>query len=307
MDLFRVYHDELGFLPDTLDETVSYRVTNNQITSQVASQVIDAMYPSQAQSHDISVLIQPSTIDSLEPSYTCPSATSLLSNYSIDSSNPSWLAHLTTAAYTFESLDSISGVDPTASAWHTWFDHYFDNLSSKLCHSKFLPSSLALPSTLTDQVLRLGLYEYSFIYRDSPSSLAYSTARFGIFVAELAQNIRDVVDGASNSNYRHNFAHDGSISLLLSILQVDVMVWPGMGSEVIFELYELEGCDQDQEQEQHYLRILWGGQVLRSSNPSLQAGDGMEGLLGLNIFLRYVDGLVGKGAEKVPALCGLSG
>jgi len=56
-------------------------------------------------------------------------------------------------------------------------------------------------------------------------------------------------------------AHDGSISPLLGLLQIDVMVWPGMGSEVVFELYK-NACDQ-----QYYIRVLWSGQPMKTSTP----------------------------------------
>ena len=85
--------------------------------------------------------------------------------------------------------------------------------------------------------------------------------------------------------YRHNIAHDGSVSRLLSILQVDVMVWVGMGSEVVFEVYSKGGYGA-----KNYIRILWGGQVLQSSNPTL----GKVDMLDLDVFLAYIDGLVGR-------------
>ena len=200
--------------------------------------------------------------------------------------------------YTFR--DDSHGTDKSGS---NWFDHYFDNLSSKLCHAKPLPcnNTLSPPQCITEalanQVFRLGQYEYSFIYRDAPESLEYSVARYGIWMAELAQNLRNAAQGDSSVIYRHNVAHDGSISPLLSILQIDVMVWPGTGAEVIFELYKKQGC------EGNWLRILWGGQVLRSSTPTLQAPDGM---IELDVFLAYIDGLVGVGASKIPELCSQS-
>jgi acid phosphatase len=95
--------------------------------------------------------------------------------------------------------------------------------------------------------------------------------------------------------YRQNIAHDGSISYILSILQVEEMVWPGMGSEVVFELYRKK-VDQ-----QYYIRVLWGGQVMRSSNPTLGVLDVLE----VGILLSYFDGLVGQGSEKIPGLCSL--
>ena len=144
---------------------------------------------------------------------------------------------------------------------------------------------------MADQVFRLGEYEYSYIYRDALQSLQASTASFGVWIAELAQHIRDRISGASPVVYRHNVAHDGSVSRLLSVLQVDEMVWPGMGSEVVFEVFK-KGNER-------YVRILWGGKILRSSNPSL----GVVDMLPLNTLLAYFDGLVGVGAAKVPGLC----
>lgn len=48
-DLYGVYHDLLGFLPDNLDGSkVSYRVTQNVITSEVAGMVINGMFDTEA-------------------------------------------------------------------------------------------------------------------------------------------------------------------------------------------------------------------------------------------------------------------
>jgi len=298
-DLFEVYHGLLGFLPSTYDSQKSkYRVTNNQITSQVAGQIIKGQYTSLT-NQPVSVAIQPDSIDSLEPAYTCDAASDLYSTYGVGSSVANWTLHLNDSVSLFAKLDSVSGVNSSDPDWHNWFDHYFDNLSARLCHQKPLPceagnSSNCITQTDADAVFRRGQYEYSFIYRDSPASLPASTASFGIWMAELASNLRAAMNGSSPTIYRHNVAHDGSVSRLLSILQVDVMVWPGMGSEVVFELYSKSGC--------YYLRILWGGQVLRSSTPSL----GLADMIPVQTFLSYVDGLVGVKAAKVPGLCSSS-
>ncbi len=114
----------------------------------------------------------------------------------------------------------------------------------------------------------------------------------GVYIAELAQNIRASMAGTSPVRYRHNVAHDGSIARLLSILQIDVMVWPGMGSELIFEIWNKGG--------ERFVRVLWGGTPLRSSKPGL----GLIDMVPVEALLEYFDGLVGVGAAKVPALCG---
>lgn len=44
-DIYEVYHDLLRFLPDEVDwKTMEFRVTNNEITSQVAGMVVGGMY-----------------------------------------------------------------------------------------------------------------------------------------------------------------------------------------------------------------------------------------------------------------------
>ena len=299
-DLFAVYHGLLGFLPSNPGNSVAYRITNNVITSQVAGMVVNAMYFPHS---DFALSIQPASIDSLEPAYTCPTATTIRGNYGVNSNCSAWLAHLNAAKPLYAALDTISGVPANSNPFHMSLDHYYDNLSARLCHAKPLPcqivngknSTNCITQAQTDEVFRLGQYEYSYIYRDAgPQTLQASVAAYGVYVAELAQNIRDRISGASCVIYRHNIAHDGSVSLLLSILQVDVMVWPGMGSEVVFEIYKKGGG--------RFVRVLWDGQVLRSSNPSL----GLIDMLPVNTLLAYFDGLVGVGASKVPGLCGLS-
>ncbi|KAF2643498.1 histidine acid phosphatase-like protein [Massarina eburnea CBS 473.64] len=299
-DIYGVYHDLLGFLPDKIDDKISYRVTNNVITSQVAGMLISGMY---APTSSIPLKIQPASIDSLEPTYSCPAASSLYSSYGVGSTASNWTAHLIATVPLFTSLDAISGVATDSSDWHKSFDHYYDNLSARQCHSKSLPcnindTSRCVNQQQADTVYRLGQYEYSFIHRDSPQSLKAAISSYGVFLAEIAQNIRDRVSNKSATIYRHNVAHDGSVSRLLSILQVDVMVWVGMGAEVVFEVYSKK-IDSYGVGDKKYIRILWGGQVLRSSNPSL----GLVDMLDLDIFLAYVDGLIGTRASKVVGLC----
>jgi hypothetical protein len=299
-DLYGVYHDVLGFLPKKIGNKLTFRVSNNVITSQVAGMLIEGMY---SPKQDVSLLVQPTSIDSLAPSYSCPKSSTLYSSYGVGSKAANWTAHLTGTQALFSSLDSISGVAPDSTAFHQSFDHYYDNLSSRQCHAKPLPcnindTSSCVSQQQADEVYRLGQYEYSFIYRDSPQSLQASTASYGVFMAELAENIRSAVSGSGKVIYRHNVAHDGSVSRLLSILQIEQMVWVGMGSEVVFEIYKKAGHGS-----KNYIRILWGGQVLRSSNPSLGVKNGAVDMLDLDVFLAYIDGLVGPRASKVVGLC----
>lgn len=202
--------------------------------------LIAGMYPARA-NEDTPLLIQPDSIDSLEPAYTCATSSALFGSYGSGSTSPLWLEHIDAASSLYARLDALSGVSPNASDWHMSFDHYFDNLSARLCHAKPLPcsnenSTDCVTLAEAEEVFRLGEYEYSFIYRDSNQSLPASVSSYGIWVGELTQNLRHAMhDGPSSVNvtstkvkYRHNVAHDGSVSRLLSILQIEKMVWPGM-------------------------------------------------------------------------------
>ncbi|KAF1811030.1 phosphoglycerate mutase-like protein [Eremomyces bilateralis CBS 781.70] len=296
-DLYQVYHSRLHGFPAEPDEKVSFRVTSNAITSQVAGMVISGMFPAIWDGR-YPVNIQPSSIDSLEPAYSCPASNQISGQYGAGSSNPAWTGHLSATADLFRSLDVVSGVSSSDSEWHRSFDHYYDNLSTRQCHQKPLPCKIGsemecVTQAQANEVYRLGQYEYSYLYRDSPESLEVAKRSYGVWVAELARNMRDHVAGVKPVVYMHNIAHDGSVSLLLAILQIDVMAWPGMGAEVVFEMYK--NGDQDK----RYVRVLFGGQVLTSSNPSLGEMDMIE----LDILLDYFDGLVGANAAMVPTLC----
>ncbi|KAF2479959.1 acid phosphatase [Neohortaea acidophila] len=311
-DMRAVYVDLLEWYPETYEQyTMHYRVTNNHITSQVASRMILGSWREQ-ESQQVAILVQPAQFDSLEPRYPCPAAKRLLDSYGPGSDSSQWQEHLTQSAALKQRLDSITGVDPKDNAWSDSWDHYFDNLAARTCHHKPLPCSKDDPSNCVtqedaDHVFRLGQYEYSYIYRDSPESLRASVASYGVYFAELVQNLRHMMETqdaadepttSSRMQWRVNIAHDGSIARILSILQVSQMVWPGMGAEVIFELYSKEP-ERAGGMKCYYLRVLWGGQVLRSSHPDFRYFD----MIPVGTFLAYVDGLVGIKGEKIPGLC----
>ncbi|RDW82422.1 histidine acid phosphatase-2 [Coleophoma cylindrospora] len=312
-DLYGVYHDLLGFLPNNTQEKATFRVTQNVITSEVAGMVINGMFGTEA---NYPLLIQASGIDSLEPAYSCAVSSNLFSDIT---SSTNWQSHLTAASTLYSTLDDISGVDPTDSGFHASFDHYYDNLSARQCHAKPLPcklvngvnSTTCVTQSIANEVYRMGNWEYSYKYRDDSRSLAASATSYGVWVGELTTHIRDFISGKSNVIWRHNVAHDGSISRLLSVLQIDVMVWPGMGSEVVFELYKKDNATTTATapaapsnstasgSSGYFIRVLWAGQVLRSSNPSL----GLMDMVPLETVLAYFDGLVGVGANLVHGKC----
>ncbi|KAF7544681.1 hypothetical protein G7Z17_g9765 [Cylindrodendrum hubeiense] len=304
-DLYGVYHDLLNFLPSRNKDwrkKVVFRVTNNQITSQVASMFINGMWGT---TESVPLVIQAKGVDSLEPQYTCTTGSNLFSTIQ-SSSNSAWEQHLTKTSDLFKKMDDISGVPSTDSGFHVSWDHYYDNLSARKCHGKPLPcklvdgknSSTCVDEETANAVFRMGQWEYSQIYRDASSSLAASSTSYGVWVAELASHLRAVIAGKSKTIYLHNFAHDGSTSRLLSILQIDDMVWPGMGSEIVFELYQKKKNNAENTSG-YYVRVLFSGKTLKSSNPSL----GLMDMVPVETLLAYFDGLVGENASLVKGKC----
>ncbi|KAM0786209.1 hypothetical protein ACM66B_007013 [Microbotryomycetes sp. NB124-2] len=262
-DLADVYQKKLKFLPKKLDDKlVSFRVTNNVITSQVASALIPGLFSDSLKDGAVAAKIQSSSYDSLEPTYSCPAADKARSDN--EGSNPNWQASLTGAKDLYARLDAISGIDPTDGGWHSSIDHYFDNLSSKRCHSKPLPCSTNSTSQCASEtdanlVFRLGQWMYAYRFRGSQQATTYATLRHAAWVMELRSHLEKKMNGQDSMLYRHNVAHDGSMSALLGLLQIDEMVWPGMGAEIVFELY--------QKQKDWFVRVLWSGQPMKTATP----------------------------------------
>ncbi|KAJ7460998.1 histidine phosphatase [Mycena galericulata] len=292
-DIRSVYAERLG-LGQKLDPSlVQIRVTNNDITSQVAGALLKGLFP---ETDNVAVLIQSDTYDSLEPVYSCPAANSLFSAYTTDSTN--WTTHLNDAAPLYAKLDSVSGIATDDSGgWHTSFDHYFDNLSAKLCHGKPLPcsvndTSLCVTKDEANTVFRLGNWEYSYYFRDAPSSTQYSAWHYGAWFLELKAHLEAVVAGQSKTKYFHNIAHDGSVAPALGFLQISNMVWPGMGSEIVFEVYK-------NKKQAYFLRVLWGGQPMVTSTPM-----GTLDMIPIETMLDYIDSMIGSGANLLTACQG---
>ncbi|KAL1897917.1 hypothetical protein Sste5346_003769 [Sporothrix stenoceras] len=319
VDLYKVYHDLLGFLPamtdaDAWSEQVAVRVTNNPITSQTVTMVLGGMAAAAGGGPilDTPLLAEAAGFDSLEPQYTCPAAVKMFKAITAASTDyndnqggsPVWAEHLEQLEPLFAKLDAASGVDPEdPHGFHESVDHYYDNLSARQCHGK--PPVEGISQDEADTVFRVGQWEYSRMYRDDVRSLATSVGAWGVWVAQLAGHLRVASSGNNTDKvrYRHNVAHDGSLSRLLSILQADEMVWPGMGSEVVVELWKKEGEGDENEDKNatssYDVRILFSGKVLRSSHPKL----GLLDMVPLDALLTYIDGLVGVNASLLPAKC----
>lgn len=102
-------------------------------------------------------------------------------------------------------------------------------------------------------------WEYAYSWRTAVNSTLRSALTMGPWVHQLRGHMADNIAGNSTVKYFHNFAHDGSMAPLLGIFQLAQPVWPGMGSELVFELWKGGSTN--------YVRVLWGGQPMQTSTP----------------------------------------
>ncbi|KAG7842914.1 hypothetical protein KL942_000010 [Ogataea angusta] len=292
LDLYGVYGELMSFLPASYDpKLVTFRVTNNVITSQVASAVVKAMYPHE---EEIDVKVEADGFDAIEPSYSCGFADDIASEIT---SSTVWQEHLARAADLYDELDDISGVDPESEDWHVSFDHYFDNTAFRLCHGYGLAcnsenSSLCMTQVQAEQIFRLGDFEYNYKYRIHENSTLYAATSYGAYFNELKHRLLEKTTGATSLKYSHNVAHDGSIARILGFLQIDYLRWPGMGSEVVLELY------QGLKDGEWYLRALYMGRILTTTGPL-----GEIDMIPLHDFISYIESMIGKDAEVLVDYC----
>ncbi|KAG5727880.1 hypothetical protein E4T56_gene14380, partial [Termitomyces sp. T112] len=105
------------------------------------------------------------------------------------------------------------------------------------------------------------------------------------------------ISGQSQIKYFHNIAHDGSLAPLLGFLQISQMVWPGMGAEVVFELYSKSSSqDRHDSSQSYFIRVLWGGQPMETSTPL-----GTLDLVPIDDFFSYIESMTGSGNDLLAA------
>lgn len=244
-DLYGVYHYLLDFIPEEYDASkVQYRVTNNNITTQVFNSLIKAMYPA----YNITPELR--SQDNLEPNLDCHQADDLKK---LIRSTPIWYEESNMTIY--NELAEQDGINSTGyPGFFGTIDHFFDNLSSKTCAG----DAVNVTDSQFKTVMKLGHWEYDYTFRASPNATDYGIYRYGNFTLELASHLQAAIDGSSPVIYKHNIAHDGSIAALTSLIkdftEIKSFRWPGMGSEYVFELYKKDDV--------HFLRILYAGQEL---------------------------------------------
>lgn len=308
-DLWEVYGNTLGFLKVTDFENASssaveFRVSTNPITSQVASVLLQGMLEKASNNSaisprlDIIVKIESESIDTLNAKYPCSGGLGLRKAYTDFSTNPRWAQHLSGAKELFQKLDSVSGIPSNDNDWHSWIDHYFDNLSFRTCHNVAYPCTSEGTVCINDQdalrVFEMGDWEYNYIYREASNSTAYAVSQ-SLYLWELVANLKTTLgtDSANQKIYQHNFAHDNTLAAILGVLQISpTLRWPGMGSELVFEVW-------NDSENQQYLRILYSGLPLKTAVENIGSWD----MIPIDKFYTYMDQTIGPDGNKAVDIC----
>lgn len=144
----------------------------------------------------------------------------------------------------------------------------------------------------------MGDWEYNYIYRNSLDSTVYSTSQ-SLYLWELKENISERFKAGSGSTikYKHNFAHDNTIASILGTLQISpTLRWPGMGAEIVFEIWEKSPKTDGNNL---FIRVLYNGIPMKTAIPSVESWD----MIPLPQFQRYLNQTVGESGENVVNIC----
>ena len=213
-DFRGVYGDLLQFLPLSNErQKYQWRVTNNVITSQTLSGYAKGIFPDITEYYS---LIQSSTYDSLEPTFSCPLASTVDGAY--EGTNANWTLHLNASMAVRQRFNNVSGIQPNDTAgWMTSWDHPYDNLSAKQCHQYPLPCSVNNSAICVSQddantIYRLGQYEYAYRWRAAPNATLYSALKMGPWFMEMEGHIQAFISGQSSIKYFHKYAARSCVS-----------------------------------------------------------------------------------------------
>ncbi|OBZ74558.1 ER membrane protein complex subunit 1 [Grifola frondosa] len=238
-DFWSVYADKVGFLHSVNEKDIFIRTSTETRTMQVAGGLLTGMDPAVA-SRTFPVTTQPSPIDSIPPSYSCPKADSIRNAFQ---SVPAWTDHLQQNADLKARLDATLGTAGLAD-WASWYDHFFDTFTSRTCNGHPLPcnsTDACVSEADAAKVFSIGDFEYNYIWNAAVNATTYTQLTFGVFFQELAQNFKLFRAGSESYKMRFYVGHDGSMIRLASLLglgNIAPLRWPALGSEIIMEVWQ---------------------------------------------------------------------
>lgn len=245
-DLYAVYSKKLGLIPETLEENdkrVWFRSSTAALTQGSAGGVLRGLWPEYK--GPLPLHQQAGSVDTINRGFSCPARNRILNAIQ---STQEWNEHIAVSSSLRNTLADMFGAqdDP---AWLDTWDHFADNFQGRLCNGYNLPCKIEDVSQCAtrrqaNDVFRAGDWMYNYWYRKSPDSMAYIQMTEGLFIGELVRSFEDVTRG-SEVLYRHVFAHDGDIAPMLGALGIRALRWPGMGSNLAFEIWYAPWISKD--------------------------------------------------------------
>jgi hypothetical protein len=236
VDLWNIYGEKLHFLPTIPDQNkVWFRSSSSALTQGTAGGVLRGIWPDYQGS--LKLHQQASSIDTVDQSFPCPARSRLLSAIQ---STDQWDEHLDVTQTLRERLATMFNAN--ISSWLSTADHFADNFQARLCNEYHLPcrhlneSDCVTPTEAYD-IFRTSDWEWNYWWRRHPSSARYIQLTAGLFIGEILGRLGAAGRGESSLVYSHNFVHDGDIGPVLGALGVQALRWPGMGSNIAFEVW----------------------------------------------------------------------
>lgn len=235
-DLWAVYGEKLRLLPRSPDsDTVWFRSSSSPLTQSSAGAVLRGIWP--AYRGPLPLHQQAPDVDTVNQGYPCPARSRILPQIE---STEEWEKHLAATGSLRDRLASLLGANQTD--WMSTFDHFADNFQGRLCNGYHLPCNQADPSACVSQsdayeVFRAGDWEWNYWWRRSQSAKQYIALTEGLFLQEIANRLKLISQDALSRVYTHNFVHDGDLGPALGALGIQQLRWPGMGSNIAFEVW----------------------------------------------------------------------
>ncbi|KAF7596674.1 hypothetical protein BBP40_000596 [Aspergillus hancockii] len=254
-DLRAIYGDQLHLIPPSPDTgKVWFRSSTSALTQGSAGGVLRGLFP--VHNAPIPLHQQPSAIDTVDRGFPCPARDSLLAAIQ---STPEWTEHLTV---TEQLRMQLSTMFNATSSWTSTFDHFADNFQARLCNGYALPcrvhdESDCVSTEQANEVFRAGDWEWNYWWRTSANATRYIQLAEGLFIGEIVQKLEAVGRGSTELVYSHNFVHDGDIGPVLGALGIKALRWPGMASNIAFEVWETSDS-------KFYARVLYSGSAIET-------------------------------------------
>lgn len=283
-DIWALYGPEkLGLLPPTPNrDKVWLRSSSSPLTQDTAGAVLRGIWPEYTL--PVALHQQQSSVDTVNEGFSCPAQSQVLD--AIKASD-SWNDHLSATKPLRDSLATM--FDASSDSWMSTFDHFCDNFQARLCNGYRLPcsrrnQSQCVTQSQADEVFRAGDWEWNYYWRTNANVTQYIQLVEGLFIKEIVNRLQTVASGRSDLVFSLTFIHDGDLGPILGALGISRLRWPGMGSNISFELWYGDHVpvflrkrgprltavmSRKTSDGSHYARVLYSGHPVKSVHGTL--------------------------------------